>query len=86
MNVSVEISYYPLQQAYIPPIKAFISRLNTYEGLVVKTNGMSTQVFGSYAEVMKALTSEIESAFEVPHSVFVLKIVNADLNHIDGSK
>jgi uncharacterized protein YqgV (UPF0045/DUF77 family) len=79
MNTSVEISYYPLNVEYIPPIKDFIERMNTYERLRVKTNGMSTQVFGEYAEVMSALTTEIGKSFELPHSVFVLKIINADL-------
>jgi len=86
MKISVEISYYPLLVEYIPPIKSFIQKLNLYEELVVKTNGMSTQVFGEYDVVMKALTTEIRNAFELPHSVFVLKIINADLNHVDGSK
>jgi uncharacterized protein YqgV (UPF0045/DUF77 family) len=85
MKTSVEISYYPLQEQYIPPIKSFIARLNHYDGLIVKTNGMSTQVFGEYDTVFHVITQEIKRAFEVPHSVFVLKIINADLNHIDGS-
>jgi len=80
MNTSVEISYYPLNVEYIPPIKGFIERMNKYESLTVKTNGMSTQVFGVYADVMKALTTEIEKSFELPHSVFILKIINADLD------
>lgn len=80
MNTSVEISYYPLNVEYIPPIKGFIERLNNYKQLNVKTNGMSTQVFGEYREVMNALTVEIERSFELPHSVFVLKIINADLD------
>lgn len=80
MNTSVEISYYPLNVEYIPPIKDFIARMNAYENLRVKTNGMSTQVFGEYADVMKALTTEIEKSFKVPHSVFVMKIINADLD------
>jgi uncharacterized protein YqgV (UPF0045/DUF77 family) len=82
MNISVEISYYPLTEEYIPPIKDFISRLNGYESITVKTNGMSTQVFGSYEVVMEILTKEIRKSFELPHSVFVMKFVNADLNHI----
>ncbi|MEE4256866.1 MAG: hypothetical protein V2I47_07500 [Bacteroidales bacterium] len=80
MNTSVEISYYPLNVEYIPPIKDFIERMNSYETLRVKTNGMSSQVFGDYAEVMRALTIEIEKSFELPHSVFVMKIINADLD------
>ena len=80
MNTSVEVSYYPLNVEYIPPIKDFIARINKYEELRVQTNGMSTQVFGEYADVMNALTTEMGKSFELPHSVFVLKIINADLD------
>ena len=80
MTISVEISYYPLNEQYIGPIKDFISRLNTHKDLTVKTNTMSTQVFGEYRAVMQALTDEIYRSFELPHSVFVMKIINADLN------
>lgn len=79
MNTSIDISYYPLKEEFIPPIKEFIDRLNKYENIIVKTNGISTQVFGSYFEVMEILTKEIHKSFELPHSVFVLKIINADL-------
>jgi len=79
MNTSVDISYYPLKEEFIPHIKNFILRLNGYETLRVETNGMSTQVFGDYDQVMYALTAEIKASFELPHSVFVLKIINADL-------
>ena len=79
MKTSVEISYYPLTEEFIPPIKNFIDRINTYPELVVRTSTMSTQIFGEYKNVMDALTTEIEKSFELPHSVFVMKIINADL-------
>lgn len=79
MKTSVEISYYPLNQEFIPPIKNFIDRINTYPNLVIRTSTMSTQIFGEYKDVMEALTNEIEKSFELPHSVFVMKIINADL-------
>ncbi len=77
--ISVEISYYPLNEAYKPPIKDFIGRMKSYENLNVRTNTMSTQVFGGFRDVMSALTNEIGKSFELPHSIFVLKIINADL-------
>ncbi len=80
MKISIDISYYPLKVEYIPPIKDFIARVKRHENLVVQTNGMSSQVFGEYFEVMKILTDEIYKSFELPHSVFVLKVINADLN------
>ncbi len=79
MNISVDISYYPLKEEFIPPIKGFIERLNYHDSIVVKTNGISTQVFGDYFDVMEIITKEIHKSFELPHSVFVLKIINADL-------
>jgi len=80
MKISVDISYYPLHDEFIPPIKGFIDRLNKYENIVVQTNGMSTQVFGEYFEVMKILTREIYKSYGLPHSVFIMKVINADLN------
>lgn len=86
MKISVDISYYPLKDEFIPPIKGFIERLNANSKITVQTNGMSTQVFGEYFEVMETLTKEIHNAFELPHSVFVLKVINADLQiHTDKS-
>ena len=83
MKTSVEISYYPLNQEYVPPIREFIDRINKYDGLVVNTNGMSTQIFGEYDILMDALTIEIRQSFNNPHSVFVMKIINADLNTME---
>lgn len=80
MKTSVEISYYPLHEEYVPPIREFIGRINTYDGLVVKTSGMSTQIFGEYDILMGALMKEVKESFKHPHSVFVMKVVNADLN------
>jgi uncharacterized protein YqgV (UPF0045/DUF77 family) len=79
MKVSIDISYYPLNEEYVAPIHDFIARLNKYNHLGVETNGMSTQVFGEYDEVMQALTTEIKKSFELPHSVFILKVINAHL-------
>jgi uncharacterized protein YqgV (UPF0045/DUF77 family) len=79
MQTSVDISYYPLNEEFIPHIKDFIERVNQNKKLVVRTNGMSTQVFGEYDEVMGTITKEIKRSFDLPHSVFILKIVNANL-------
>lgn len=79
MKTSIEISYYPLKEEFIPPIQSFIDRLNTYEEINVETNGMSTQVFGEYDDVMAIVTKEMKTAMELPYSIFVMKVINADL-------
>lgn len=82
MNVktSIEISYYPLKEEYIAPIQGFIDRLKSYDSIRVHVNTMSTQVFGEYFEMMDIITKEIHKSFELPGSIFVLKIINADLS------
>ena len=77
MKVAVDISLYPLDADFIPPIKDVIERLNGYPELEVVTNPMSTQIRGEYAEVMAALTREIGTTFDkVPKAVFAIRILN----------
>ena len=77
MHVAVDISLYPLDADFIPPIKDVIERLNQHDGLEVWTNAMSTQVIGEFDEVMDALRQEIGSTFEkLPKAIFVMKILN----------
>ena len=78
MKTSIDISYYPLNEEFVPHIKDFIARMNTYKNLVVRTNTLSPQIFGEYREIMDALTNEIEKSFSLPHSVFIIKMINAD--------
>jgi uncharacterized protein YqgV (UPF0045/DUF77 family) len=76
MRSAVEISMYPLTGDYRPPIQAFIDRLNTYEDLVVRTNELSTQVWGALDRVMAILAEEIErSAAGGPQLIFVMKVL-----------
>ena len=79
MKLSVEMSYYPLNEDFKPKIKAFIKQLNSYSEIEVITTTMSTRVFGEYKNVMRILTDEMEKSFENPYSVFVMKFINADL-------
>jgi uncharacterized protein YqgV (UPF0045/DUF77 family) len=76
MDIGVEISLYPLHDDYIQPIKDFIQRLNQDGRFRVLTNDMSTQVFGSYEDVMGALTREIRPTFEKDgKAIFVMKVL-----------
>lgn len=77
MQVAVDISLYPLDKDFIPPIKDVIARLKQHDGIEVWTNAMSTQLFGEYGVVMPALQQEIAATFESqPHAVFTIRILN----------
>ena len=79
MRIAVEISLYPLDADYIPPIKDFIARLNTYPELTVVTNAMSTQVTGEHKTVFTILGDETAKTFaEAGRRVFVMKVLGGD--------
>jgi uncharacterized protein YqgV (UPF0045/DUF77 family) len=76
MDIGVEISLYPLNAEYIPPIQDFIDRLNAGARFKVITNSMSTQVFGSYDDVFNVLVKEIRETFQRnAKAVFVMKVL-----------
>jgi uncharacterized protein YqgV (UPF0045/DUF77 family) len=76
MRTAIEISLYPLDADYIPSIKAFIERLNTYAELQVVTNSMSTQVSGEHRRLFEILGKETEATFsEAGRKVFVMKVL-----------
>ena len=77
MQVAVDISLYPLDEDFIPPIKNVIARLANHDGVEVEYNRMSTQLRGEFDVVMPVLTEEIRPSFEnVPKAVFAIKILN----------
>ena len=81
MKISVELSMYPLAEQYIPPIELFISVLHHNSNIEVRTNGMSTQLFGEYKEVMHLLSVAMEKSMESePKVVFVAKFLNTDVS------
>ncbi len=80
MRVAVDISLYPLDQDFIPPIKDVIGRLNGHDDIEIVTNPMATQLRGEFDDVMNALRQEIGTTFEqVPKAVFAIKILNNPL-------
>ncbi|MEO0442512.1 MAG: YkoF family thiamine/hydroxymethylpyrimidine-binding protein [Pseudomonadota bacterium] len=79
MNISADLSLYPLQDGYVAPIKAFISSISAYEGLEVQKNRISTQVFGEYDTVMNAIQICLKETFKKEGTfVMVTKILNTD--------
>jgi len=79
MRVAVDVSLYPLDADYVPPIKDFIERLNRHEGLQVATNAMSTQVAGEHGRVFAALEEETRRSFATGgRAVFVMKVLGGE--------
>jgi uncharacterized protein YqgV (UPF0045/DUF77 family) len=80
MKIAVDISLYPLDADFIPPIKEVIARFNEHDDIEVWTNAMSTQIVGELDVVMPVLHKEIGTTFaQLPKAVFAIKILNTPL-------
>ncbi len=76
MRTAVDISMYPLADPYRPLIRAFIDRLHTHDGILVKTNSLSTQIWGDLNAVMQVLAVEMARSAEASAQlVFVIKVL-----------
>ncbi|MEE4300411.1 MAG: thiamine-binding protein [Pseudomonadales bacterium] len=78
MQASVEISFYPIRDAYLAPIEAVIAALEAAPDVEIVVNPMSTQVHGDYGAVMAAVTGAMETALEQAPGAFVLKVLGID--------
>ena len=78
MEISVELTFSPLQDDFEQHIVNFIKKLRA-SGLTVLENPLSTQVYGNYDEVMQVLNAEIKEAFELMDiGLLHMKIVKTD--------
>lgn len=78
MNISVELTFSPLQDDFEEHIINFIKRLRASD-LHIMENPLSTQVYGEYDKVMNVLNSEIKGAFELmERGLLFMKIVKSD--------
>ncbi|SIS40710.1 Thiamine-binding protein [Zobellia uliginosa] len=78
MNISVELTFSPLQDDFEEHIINFIKKIRA-SGLTVLENPLSTQVYGEYDEVMDLLKEDIKEAFELmDKGLLYMKVVKSD--------
>ena len=80
MNISIELSLYPLDDQFLSIIEDIVQRLNDDERVDCYTNTMSTQIFGEMNNAMAVLKDIVSYSFEhYGKQVFVAKILNSDV-------
>jgi uncharacterized protein YqgV (UPF0045/DUF77 family) len=85
MNVVVEVSMYPLRNDYIAAIDEFLATLHSEGDVEVKTNRVSTQLFGEYDAVMDLLQLATRRAYEQSSTaVFVYKVIPGAGRTVNG--
>ena len=79
MDITAELSVYPLVDDFAPIIKSFINDLNKVEGLEVRTQSLSTEIFGEFNLVMDTVKETTKKYFEAdPSTILVAKFLNRD--------
>ena len=78
MEVSIELTFSPLQDNFEPPIIEFIKSLRE-SGFYTIENPLSTQVYGPYDKLMPVLNKHMKTALEsVEHGLMLMKIVKTN--------
>lgn len=81
MNITADISMYPLDADYKPAIKDFIRRLRSRPGLTLVTNQLSTQVTGEFDAVTGAVNDCMRESMDGDtRVVFVARYLNTALD------
>ena len=79
MQISVDISLYPLDKKYIPAIDAFIARAESAKDIKIIKNTLSTQLFGELDIVMGFLTKAFAESWNTyGQGIFVTKFLSGD--------
>jgi uncharacterized protein YqgV (UPF0045/DUF77 family) len=80
MNITAEMSLYPLQDGPVPTIIDFIRALRSRDGIEVVSNQLSTQLRGEFDAVTGAINHCMRRAMAAPNTVvLVVKYLNVDL-------
>lgn len=85
MNLSVDISMYPLQEDYKTKIKDFLNKINANSGdqIEIRSSNMSTRIFGEYDAVNTLLTAAMKhSMAKYGKIVFVCKFIEGDAREL----
>lgn len=76
MKLSAEITMYPLQDDYLPKIKAFIEALARRDNIQRQTFPTGTVLCGDYDEVMAAIGDLLKWSHDtLGKAVFVVKFL-----------
>lgn len=85
MNLSVEISMYPLQDEYKPKIKDFLDFINAVDGVEIRSSNMSTRLFGEFEVVTNLLNTAMQRSMQkYGKIVFVCKYLEGDARELKG--
>ena len=79
MNVTVEVSYYPLVNEFSEPVDAFLQKIRENKKVTLEVGTMSSLITGEFSEIMDLLKNTMKELMIKFPSIFTLKISNSCL-------
>jgi uncharacterized protein YqgV (UPF0045/DUF77 family) len=84
MQLTAELSLYPLSENYIEIVLSFIAELEKEQGLTIRRNAMSTQISGDSKLVMNTIERLLMRSFErFGRQILTAKFIPGDFD-LDG--
>lgn len=81
MNITLDISMYPLRKDYEDQILKFIETVRSNGQFEIRVNALSTQIQGEQTEVMDTVNRAIAEVYkDGMRATFVLKILPGDID------
>tara|TARA_B100001939_G_scaffold345244_1_gene361369 strand:- start:2437 stop:2757 length:321 start_codon:yes stop_codon:yes gene_type:complete len=75
LQVTIDISMYPTKEDFIPPIKDFIEKINTYPDLKIITSPTSTIVQGKFNYAMQSIQECMLACHKEFRNIYVMKVI-----------
>ena len=76
MNLSIELTAYPLEDEYLPVVEKYIKHLRSYKNIKIEVFPTCSVLFGKHDDVMEALSSSIKWSVENKNKVvFISKFL-----------
>ena len=75
IQVTIDISLYPNIENFIPPIKEFIEKINTYSNLKITTYPTSTIIQGEFNHAMHSVQECMLACHKEYRNIYVMKVI-----------
>jgi len=76
MQLSAELTLYPLKDQYLPIIEATIEKLNSFDNISVRTFPTATILVGNYDDVMACIDDTMHWCYEeFGKCIFIAKFI-----------
>ena len=72
MNLSIELTAYPLEDEYLPVVEKYIKHLRSYKNIKIEVFPTCSVIFGKHDDVIEVLSSSIKWSVKQKNKIVFL--------------